>query len=243
MSLLAVNQVSRRFGGLVAVSGVTLEVEQGEILGVMGANGAGKTTLFALIAGHLRPNEGTISLDGRPITGLSPDRICRLGLTRTFQIVRPFAGLSVLDNAAIGAFYGARRARNRRAAQDAAQEAIAAVGLAGHAGQSAGTLTLSGQKRLEVARALATGARIILLDEVMAGLTPTEVEEMIDIVAGLRARNGITFLVIEHVMKALVRLSDCILCLHHGEPIAMGSPKTIAHDPKVLDVYYGGDEP
>lgn len=243
MSLLAVERVWRRFGGLVAVAGVSLEVEQGEILGVMGANGAGKTTLFALIAGHLRPDEGAISLDGRPITGLSPDRICRLGLTRTFQIVRPFAGLSVLDNATIGAFYGARRARDRKSAEAAAREAIAAVGLGAQAGQRAGTLTLAGQKRLEVARALATGPRIILLDEVMAGLTPTEVEEMIGIVAALRAQRGITFLVIEHVMKALVRLSDRVLCLHHGQPIAMGSPEALAHDPKVLEVYFGGDEP
>lgn len=239
MSLLVVEQVSRRFGGVRAISDVSLTVEKGEIVGVMGANGAGKTTLFALIAGHLRPNDGDVRLRGTSIVGLPPNRICRLGLTRTYQIVRPFGGLSVLENAAIGAMYGARGASTRKAAEAAAHAAIGAVGLGSRAEDRAGTLTLSGQKRLEVARALATGAEIVLLDEVMAGLTPTEVEDMMGIISRLRKEQGITFLVIEHVMRALVHLSDRVLVLHHGEPIAMGVPETVANDPKVLEVYYG----
>lgn len=240
MSLLAVDRVSRRFGGLLALDSVSLGVEEGEIVGIMGANGAGKTTLFAVIAGHVKPSSGTVRLRGRDVTGLRPDRICRMGLTRTFQIVRPFAGLSVFDNAVVAALYGSRASSDRRAAEVAAMQAIEDAGLAGRTDQAAGTLTLSGQKRLEVARALATGSRIIMLDEVMAGLTPTEVEEMLAMIARLRAERGITFLVIEHVMKALMKLSDRVLVLHHGKEIALGTPEAIAADPQVLELYYGG---
>lgn len=240
MSLLEVDRVSKRFGGVTALDAVSLRVNEGEIVGVMGANGAGKTTLFSLIAGHQRPDAGTVRLREAVISGLSPDRICRLGLTRTFQIVRPFESLTVLESATVAALYGAGRQTGRKAAEAQANDAIALAGLADRLHQPGGTLTLSGQKRLEVARALATGARVLLLDEVMAGLTPTEVEEMLSVVTRIRSERGITVLIIEHVMKALMRLSDRVLVLHHGKPIALGPPAAIAADPQVLNVYYGG---
>lgn len=240
MSLLEVDRVSKRFGGLVALDAVSLSVEQGEIVGVMGANGAGKTTLFSLIAGHQKPDGGTVRLRDRVISGLRPDQICRLGLTRTFQIVRPFEDLTVLEGVTVGALYGSRRDAGRKAAEAAARDAITLAGLADRLHQPGGTLTLSGQKRLEVARALATGAAVLMLDEVMAGLTPTEVEEMLAVIARIRSERGITVLIIEHVMKALMRLSDRVLVLHHGKPIALGTPATVAADPHVLEVYYGG---
>lgn len=240
MTVLAVEGISRQFGGLTALDSVSLAVSKGEIFGVMGANGAGKTTLFAVIAGHVKPTAGRVTLRGEDVTGLRPDLICRMGLTRTFQIVKPFGGLSVFDNAMTGALYGSRASRTRRDAEAVALQAIGDAGLSDRVDQEARMLTLSGQKRLEVARALATGARVILLDEVMAGLTPTEVEEMLAMVARLRAERGITFLVIEHVMKALMTLSDRVLVLHHGQEIALGTPEEIAADPQVLELYYGG---
>jgi len=240
MSLLVVDTVSKRFGGIQALDGVSLSVGAGEIVGIMGANGAGKTTLFAVIAGHEKPTSGAVRLRDRPITGLRPDRICRLGLTRTFQIVRPFAGLTVLENTLVAAHYGGRPTRDRRLAERRSLEAIERAGLADRRHQPSGTLTLSGQKRLEVARALAAGPDIIMLDEVMAGLNPTEVEDMLAMIARLRGESGITFLIIEHVMKALMHLSDRILVLHHGKEIALGTPAAIAADPHVLEVYYGG---
>ncbi len=238
MSLLEVDRVSKRFGGVTALDAVSLNVDKGEIVGVMGANGAGKTTLFSLIAGHQKPDGGEVRLNSRTISGLRPDQICRLGLTRTFQIVRPFEGMTVLDGVTVAALYGSRH-RNRTDADAVARDAIALAGLTDRLHQSGGTLTLSGQKRLEVARALATGAEVLMLDEVMAGLTPTEVEEMLGVVARIRSERGITVLIIEHVMKALMRLSDRVLVLHHGKPIALGTPATIAADRQVLDVYYG----
>ena len=240
MSLLVVGGVSKRFGGVLALDAVSLTVEKNEIVGVMGANGAGKTTLFAVIAGHQKPDGGSVQLRGRTISGLKPNVICGLGLTRTFQIVRPFGGLSVLENARIAALYGSRCRRSRQEAERAARKAVETAGLAERLDQPACTLTLSGQKRLEVARAIATGSDFLMLDEVMAGLTPTEVEDMLVMILRVRKDHGLTFLIIEHVMKALMRLSDRVLVLHHGKPITVGAPDVIAADPAVLDVYYGG---
>jgi len=239
MSLLQVEGVTKRFGGLTALSGVSLSVRAGSVVGLMGANGAGKTTLFSVIAGHQRPTAGSVSFGGRSIVGLSPDRICRLGLSRTFQIVRPFAGLTVRDNVIVSALYGSARRHSQQEAAAVADEALAALGLLDQADRPAGALTLSGQKRLEVARALGTGARLLLLDEVMAGLTPTEVEEMTAVLGTIRRERSLTFVIIEHVMGALMKLSDEILVLHHGEVIAFGTPEAIAADERVGAVYFG----
>jgi branched-chain amino acid transport system ATP-binding protein len=240
VTLLALRRVGKSFGGIQALRDVSFEVEADSIVGIMGANGAGKTTLFSLVAGHQRPSAGEIFFGGRRLRGLRPHEICRLGVARTFQIVRPFAGLTVEDNVATAAWFGADPARSRAAAKSRAREVLALVGLAGRAHALAGTLTLSGQKRLELARAVATGGRLLLLDEIMAGLTPPEVAEMLAIVRRLHAERRLTILIIEHVMKALMQLAQRIVVLHHGELIATGTPDEIGADRRVHECYFGG---
>jgi len=240
MTLLALRNVSKFFGGLRAVGDVSFTVAAGEIVGIMGANGAGKTTLFSLIAGHERPSGGAIEFDGRALAGLPPHKICRLGVARTFQIVRPFGGLTVEENVATAAMFGAARAASPAAAATRARDVLTLVGLGDRAGDLAETLTLSGQKRLELARAVATGGRLLMLDEVMAGLTPSEVAAMLDIVRRLHREYGLTILVIEHVMRALMQLAERIIVLHHGEKIAEGTPAAIGADPRVHECYFGG---
>jgi branched-chain amino acid transport system ATP-binding protein len=237
--LLSVRGLGKRFGGVTALSDVSFEVAAGETVGVMGANGAGKTTLFSLIAGNARPSSGAIAYEGRTITGLTPDRICRLGIGRTFQIVKPFPALTVLENLRTAAMFG-RAALHTPAAADAhSMQVLDELGLADFAQRPAGALTLSGQKRLEIARAVATGARLVLLDEVMAGLTPTEVAHMLETLRRVRATRGLTLLVIEHVMRALMDLCARIVVLHHGVRIAEGTPTEIGADARVLSVYFG----
>jgi branched-chain amino acid transport system ATP-binding protein len=241
VSLLEVRDVSKAFGGLQALRQVSFAVGAGEIVGIMGANGAGKTTLFSLLAGHERPSAGSIEFAGRRIDGLSPDRICRIGMARTFQIVRPFRGLSVLENVVAAVLFGRSGIRGQAAAEARAQQVLSEVGLEGEADKAAGSLTLSDQKRLEVAKTVATEPRILLLDEVMAGLTPTEVRAMIETIRRLREAHGFTVLVIEHVMRALMDLSQRIIVLHHGELIAEGGPEEIADHPRVLEAYLGAN--
>lgn len=239
MTILDVNNVCKQFGGLKALQDVSFSVDEGTIFGLMGANGAGKTTLFGVIAGQIRPNGGSITFAGKSLAGRRPDQICRLGLGRTFQIVRPFGNLSVLDNVVVSAMYGSARTHRLADATLAGRRALEDVGLAPLAGQLAASLTLSNQKRLEIARALATGARLVLLDEVMAGLTATEVAEMTETLFRLRQGRGLTILIIEHVMGALMKLSDRILVLDHGVPIAMGPPEQVVADENVVKVYFG----
>ncbi|MCZ6859426.1 MAG: ABC transporter ATP-binding protein [Alphaproteobacteria bacterium] len=239
MSLLDIREVTKSFGGVQALRGISFSVARDEIVGIMGANGAGKTTLFALIAGHSRPSNGEIVFDGQRLNGLRPDRVCRAGVARTFQIVRPLRGLTALENVSTAALFGATPAAGRKEAEERAVAILAQVGLSDHAAQMAGTLTLAAQKKLEVAKALATGPRVLLLDEVMAGLTPSEVEVMLDIVRDIKARYGLTVLIIEHVMRALMEISERIIVIHHGEKIAEGKPADIAKDADVQTAYLG----
>lgn len=242
MSLLEIRNIGKSFGGVLALQGVSVEIARDEIVGIMGANGAGKTTLFALIAGHIRPDIGEILFDARRLDGMRPDRVCRAGVARTFQIVKPFRGLSALENVATAALFGARPAANWHEAEARAETILEEVGLSEQAPLPAGALTLSAQKKLEVARALATGPQLLLLDEVMAGLTPAEVQAMLEVVRTIKARYGLTVLIIEHVMRALMDLSERIVVLHHGERIAEGKPDEIAADPAVQAAYLGQRE-
>jgi branched-chain amino acid transport system ATP-binding protein len=233
--LLEVTGVSKRFGGLQAVAGVSLEIEAGEIVGLIGPNGAGKTTLFDLVSGFLAPDRGTIRLNGRPTAGLRPHVLCRRGLARTFQIVKPFPQLTVLENVRIGAL-----AREPRlpAATAWAREVVEFVGLGPRADDSARALTLPDRKRLELARALATGPRLLLLDEVMAGLNPAETVHVVELCRRVNEQ-GIAILLIEHVMRAVMTLSHRVLVLSQGSLIAVGSPAAVARDPRVIEAYLG----
>ncbi len=233
--MLALEAVTKRFGGLTAVRAVSLEVPAGELLGIIGPNGAGKTTLFNVIAGYYRPDEGRIRFDGRDITGQPPHVICRLGLTRTFQLVKPFGNLSVLDNVMIGSL---TRVTSVRSARADAERVVDTCGLTAHAHARARTLPVALRKRLEVARALATRPRLLLLDEVMAGLNPTELAGMVELIRRLHAE-GLTLIVIEHIMAAMMRLARRIVVLHHGEKIAEGPPAAVAADRRVIDAYLG----
>jgi branched-chain amino acid transport system ATP-binding protein len=239
MICLAVDNVTKEFGGLRALSDVSFDVEEGEILGIMGANGAGKTTLFSLIAGHQRPSSGDILFFGQSVVGLRPDQICHRGIARTFQVVKPFGGLSVVENLMTAAMFGAEHIRHRERARQHCETILADVGMMHLADKPAHVLTLSGQKKLELARAIATGCRLIMLDEVMAGLTPPEVSEMLEIVRRLHRTRKLTILLIEHVMKALMRLSHRVLVLHLGRVVACARPADIAADPRVHEIYLG----
>jgi ABC-type branched-subunit amino acid transport system ATPase component len=233
--MLELEAVTKRFGGLTAVKDVSLRAAPGEILGIIGPNGAGKTTLFNVISGFYAPNAGTVRLDGRDIAGLAPHHVCALGLTRTFQLVKPFGNLSVLDNVMIGAL---TRVHAVGAAREAARRVIATCRLEAFTESRARSLPIGLRKRLEVARALATQPRLLLLDEVMSGLNPTELVEMIEILRRLHA-DGLGLIVIEHIMAAMMRLAQRIVVLHHGEKIAEGPPQAISRDPRVVDAYLG----
>jgi branched-chain amino acid transport system ATP-binding protein len=235
-TMLSVQGLSKSFRGLRAVSGVSFNVAEGEIVGLIGPNGAGKTTIFNMIAGVFAPDEGRVALQGRPLTGLRPDQICRAGVGRTFQLVKPFGGLTVLQNVTVGALntVGSVEEAERNAA-----EVLAMLGLADRADELAASLTLPDRKRLEVARALATKPKLLLLDEVMAGLRPTETDEMVAVFRDINERTGLTILLIEHVMRAVMALSQHIVVVHHGETICEGQPEDVVRDPAVLECYLG----
>ena len=236
-ALLSVEAVSKRFRGLQALDAVTFEVAPGELFAIIGPNGAGKTTLFNMIAGETAPDQGTITFAGERIDGLAPDRICRRGIGRTFQLVRPFPALSVEDNVVIGALL---RRPAVEAARARAHETLRRLDLFDKRAQRASALTLPDRKRLEVARALATEPRLLLLDEVMAGLRPTETDRMIAILRELN-REGLTILMIEHVMRAVMALGVRLLVLHHGAVIAQGPPQAVVRDPEVVRSYLGAE--
>jgi branched-chain amino acid transport system ATP-binding protein len=238
MALLSVNRLTKAFGGLVAVSEISFEIAPGEILGLIGPNGAGKTTVFNLLSGLLPPTRGAVVFDGHDITGVPTFRRSRLGIGRTFQIVRPFDGMSVLENVMAPILV---RERHPDLARRQALEVLGRVGLTGEAEADPKNLTLARRKRLEVARALATRPKLLLLDEVLAGLNPVEVQEALPLIRRLRDE-GITIFIIEHIMAALMSVSDRVLVMDQGVLIAAGSPAEVTANPRVIEAYLG-EEP
>jgi branched-chain amino acid transport system ATP-binding protein len=233
--MLEAERLSIAFGGLRAVQDASLTVAEGRIVALIGPNGAGKTTMFAMISGFLKPNAGRVRFLGQDITGLAPHRICRMGMTRTFQIVQPFAGQTVRENIAVGAHLH----HAPRAVALAQAEAVARrVGLAEQLDKLAMNLTIAGRKRLELARALATEPRLLLLDEVLAGLNPQEITEVIPVIRAIRDA-GVTVLMIEHVMQAVMNLADDVYVLANGSMIAAGRPQEVTSDPRVIEAYLG----
>ena len=237
--ILQVTGVAKRFGGVMAVQDVSFDIQPGEILGLIGPNGAGKTTLVNMITGVAAPTRGSIVFEDRPLTGLRPHQIGRMGVARTFQVVRPFANLTVLENVAVGAMYGAGGAkRSAASAMRKADEVLDFVHLSARRSEPAESLGIGGRKRLELAKALAMEPRLLLLDEVMAGLNHVEVGEVVELIKKIRG-TGVTILVIEHVMKAIRSLADRLLVLHHGQQIAEGATDQVLSDPKVVEAYLG----
>ena len=233
--MLEVKGLTKRFGGLLAVSAVDLEVAKGEIVSLIGPNGAGKTTLFASISGFLKLDEGAVNLDGHSIMNMKSHKICQQGMVRTFQITQPFATLNTLENIMVGAY---ANTSSKKIAQMNAERVADILGMTSLLYQTADGLTVAARKRLELARALATNPKLLLLDEVMAGLNPTEIDEIVEVIKGIRD-NGVTIFLIEHVMKAVVNLSDRTYVLNDGKLIAQGTPQSVASDPVVIEAYLG----
>ncbi|GIQ77406.1 ABC transporter ATP-binding protein [Bradyrhizobium sp. ma5] len=234
-ALLEVKNLSKSFGGLVAVNNVSFALQAGRITALIGPNGAGKTTCFNLVAGAMQPTSGEVLFEGRPIENTPPELVCRMGIARTFQIVRPMRDMSVLENAMVGAFSWTR---NVSEARSTAYESLESVGLAGKANARTDQLTLPDRKMLETAKALSTRPKLLLLDEVMAGLRPTEAASVVRVLQGL-AEAGLTILLVEHVMRIVMEVASRVVVLHHGARIAEGSPGEVAADPRVLESYLG----
>ena len=242
MPLLEAQGVTLRFGGLVALSQVDLTLEEGKILGLIGPNGSGKTSLLNVITGLYRPQEGRVLFQSKDITRWKPNRICRAGIARTYQLVRPFMGMRALENVLVGMFYGHEEGRAPSEAEHRAVELLELVGLKGREMAEASSLTIVERKWLELARALATGPDLLLLDELVAGLTATEIDRILETLRGIREQ-GVTILFIEHVMKAVMSLSDHVVVLHHGVKIAEGKPEDIVRNEDVVEAYLGETAP
>lgn len=235
MTHLQISNLSKSFGGLKAVSDLNLQLDKGQILGLIGPNGSGKTTIFNLISGFYKPDQGRILMNGKDITGMRPDQICKLGLTRTYQAVKPFNDSTVLDNVIVGAL---NRTSRVNVAREKAHEIIDFLSMNSIKNITAGSLPIASQKRLEIAKALATGPDIILLDETMAGLRPVEVDELINVVQKI-SDSGISLIIVEHVMKVIMSLAKHIVVINYGQKIAEGTPDEIAHNPQVIEAYLG----
>jgi branched-chain amino acid transport system ATP-binding protein len=239
MSFLQVEGLTKSFGGLTAVHDLGFELEQGEILGLIGPNGSGKTTALNLLTGFLKPNSGIVMFKGQNLAGLSRFKVCQKGVARTFQIIKPFLEFTALQNVMVGRVYGQEPARNLKIAAEESMAILEIVGLLGKAKILAKDLTLMERKRMELARALAAKPQLLLLDELMAGLNHAETEDAMQLIRQLKDDLNLTILIVEHIVKAIVGLSDRILVLNMGEKIAEGLPQEIIHDPEVIDVYLG----